>query len=418
VAVSPDGRCFASGSQDRTAIIWDAATRKQTQILEGHGGGVWAVNFSPDGKRLVTGSWDGTAKVWDTRGGKEILALKGHASPVGCACFSPDGHWIVTGGGDETARIWDAHTGKEVFTLPHSGLNSASFSPDNRRLVTAGDDQTLKVWELTTGKELLSLKSNVGDHSAALAAVFSHDGRELISGGEGNVARIWQAASSGQVTEWREAELAFSKAVAQAQSQASPGLEHRNVAVVTTNSTSSGTSYDDGGEIRHWLVLSPIPFEGRFASPLETEQILREAQLQPHAGQRGGIAGLERFWTPVHLDGIALDFNQLAGRVTEWSVAYAVTYLRSDKDRRELQLLVGSDDDVLVYLNGKPVHHHIGIRQWIADNDVVPGVELNAGVNTLVMKVVNYGGDWGGSVRFTDAAGRPVEGIRVSLTPP
>jgi hypothetical protein len=36
----------------------------------------------------------------------------------------------------------------------------------------------------------------------------------------------------------------------------------------------------------------------------------------------------------------------------------------------------------------------------------------------VVFKVVNETGRWQGSVRFTDAAGQPVKGLRVTLTPP
>jgi hypothetical protein len=42
---------------------------------------------------------------------------------------------------------------------------------------------------------------------------------------------------------------------------------------------------------------------------------------------------------------------------------------------------------------------------------------LKAGVNVLVFKVVNETVNWQGSVRFTDAAGQPVKGIRVTFTP-
>ena len=50
-------------------------------------------------------------------------------------------------------------------------------------------------------------------------------------------------------------------------------------------------------------------------------------------------------------------------------------------------------------------------------SDVVEGVELKAGINVLVFKVVNEGADWMGSIRFTDADGNPLKGIKITLTP-
>jgi hypothetical protein len=44
-------------------------------------------------------------------------------------------------------------------------------------------------------------------------------------------------------------------------------------------------------------------------------------------------------------------------------------------------------------------------------------VGLNAGLNVLEFKVVNEAQGWQGSVRFSDAAGRPVKGLRVTLDP-
>ena len=43
-----------------------------------HGASVSSASFSPDGTRIVTGSEDKTAKVWDARTGTPLLELKGH----------------------------------------------------------------------------------------------------------------------------------------------------------------------------------------------------------------------------------------------------------------------------------------------------------------------------------------------------
>jgi hypothetical protein len=49
---------------------------------------------------------------------------------------------------------------------------------------------------------------------------------------------------------------------------------------------------------------------------------------------------------------------------------------------------------------------------------VVADVKLNRGINTLVFKAVGeLAANWKGSVRFTDAAGQPVNGISVRLEP-
>jgi WD40 repeat protein len=64
VAWSPDGKRLATGSSDKTAKVWDAASGQELLTLRGHDGSVTSVAWSPNGKRLATGSYDKTAKVW------------------------------------------------------------------------------------------------------------------------------------------------------------------------------------------------------------------------------------------------------------------------------------------------------------------------------------------------------------------
>jgi hypothetical protein len=99
-------------------------------------------------------------------------------------------------------------------------------------------------------------------------------------------------------------------------------------------------------------------------------------------------------------------------------VAYAVCYIHSIAEQTGLVMKVGSDDQAKVYLNGKEIYRNAFERPCVPDHDIVSeGVKLKAGLNVVVFKIVNETNDWQGSVRFTDSAGQPVKGIRVTLDP-
>ncbi len=65
VAYSPDGKCLASGSRDKTIKLWDVTTGNERATLKGHTGPVLSVNYSPDGRTLASVSLDKTIRLWE-----------------------------------------------------------------------------------------------------------------------------------------------------------------------------------------------------------------------------------------------------------------------------------------------------------------------------------------------------------------
>ena len=192
VAFSPDGTLLATGSDDKTARLWDAHTGRELRVLQGHRGGVTSVAFSPDGTLLATGSEDETARLWDAHTGRELRVLQGHSGWVTSVAFNPDGTTLATGSDDNTLRLWDAETGQELWGLEKwfLGVMSVAFSPDGTMLATGSRDSAARLWDAHTGRELRVLQ---GHDRSVTSVVFSPDGILLATGSVDNTARLWDA---------------------------------------------------------------------------------------------------------------------------------------------------------------------------------------------------------------------------------
>jgi WD40 repeat protein len=117
LAWTSDQKKLITGS-DASIRILDAATWQQVAILEGHGTGlVYSLCLFQNDRLLASGSEDRTARLWNLDTNLQVGPPLEHERSVRSATISADGKQLLTGCADKNAYVWDIHT-----ALKNAGL--------------------------------------------------------------------------------------------------------------------------------------------------------------------------------------------------------------------------------------------------------------------------------------------------------
>jgi len=175
---APSGKAFASGSYDRSIVVWNAENGRAEKQLSGHQALINGVDWSPDGRFLGSASSDHTARIWDLASGRELARLVGHGDDVNAIRFSPCGNRVATASFDGTVRVWSLE-GRLLLVAGHhaSDVNSVAWFPDGKRLVAGSDDRTVSIFDADGGR----VRRILSGHSDWVDDVAVHPDGSLIA---------------------------------------------------------------------------------------------------------------------------------------------------------------------------------------------------------------------------------------------
>ncbi|MFD6221167.1 toll/interleukin-1 receptor domain-containing protein [Nocardia asteroides] len=200
VAYSQDGTTLATGSMDKTARLWDAATGSpRGEPLTGHPDYVAAIAFSPDNTTLVTASKDGLVRGWEVSSGRKRFELSTAHEAIASLAFSADGAILATGDGSNgSVRLWEIATGAqrgETIAAHKNSVKDVHFVDNDATVVTVGFDDTVKLWDVATGQSRSGPAP--GSIGTAWTAEFSRDGT-TVAVGHGAGLVVLSNATSGR----------------------------------------------------------------------------------------------------------------------------------------------------------------------------------------------------------------------------
>jgi WD40 repeat protein/tRNA A-37 threonylcarbamoyl transferase component Bud32 len=188
-AWSPDGNTLAAFTRENSVRLWDVATSRPGQTLEGNlDQPAVLLAWSPDGKR-VAGGGTGRLWLWSAETGKLLWqAQKGAAT----LSWSPDGRWLATTG--EAVRLWEADTGKLLHESPLTWETQAAWSPDGK-VLAAGPTEQGECLLIDAASGAVRVKARDEGRFHFHAVRWSADGKTIGIIDRGDFLRVFDAAT-------------------------------------------------------------------------------------------------------------------------------------------------------------------------------------------------------------------------------
>ncbi|KAF7340443.1 WD40 repeat-like protein [Mycena venus] len=119
LAFDPNGRHFVAAAQNNIKI-WGRDSIEASHKLRGHAGWVLVVAFSSTGAHMASGSDDKSVMLWDIEAGTHLRTLMCHSEAVTYLAFSRDGTRIVSGANDNIIALWSCPNGQLLEKIHHN----------------------------------------------------------------------------------------------------------------------------------------------------------------------------------------------------------------------------------------------------------------------------------------------------------
>ncbi|XXF75915.1 WD40 repeat domain-containing protein [Myxococcaceae bacterium GXIMD 01537] len=187
IALSPDGRTFASGGMDGALHVWARPSAPAEVLLRGHEAWVETLSFTQE-QELVTGAEDGMRR-WRLADRSALAPPPESTEAVVSLASSPDRQLIAAGTLKGKVRLLDAATGRQLRELSdvQGSVRGLAFSPDGK-LLAAGGDRDVYLWSVPDGAPLGQLAGHTGK---IWALAIDATGTLLASGGSDKLVRLW-----------------------------------------------------------------------------------------------------------------------------------------------------------------------------------------------------------------------------------
>ena len=150
VAVSRDGRLFASAGTDQLIRVWSSQNGQLLRTLQPPTGRIGAIAFSPVDDRLASAHSDGEIRLWNPLQHDHVLREFSHGNGLILVRFSPSGDQLLSGGSKGTVRLWHVGSGEMMDDLTRgtTAVRDLRFSPSGDSIGILQHTGLISFWSL------------------------------------------------------------------------------------------------------------------------------------------------------------------------------------------------------------------------------------------------------------------------------
>ena len=201
LAVTTDERLLVSGSDDKTARVWDMTKDFALVAVCEIGCVAISIDATPDNQLCVVGNEDGTVSVWELDSGRCVVPELGkHERSVESVAVSPDGQLVASGDRGGVIKLWPMNDESEMDSAHSAGMQD---NPGTSFLLRA----LARLFQAGTGgrgsdSTNVSLVATLEGHTDWIRTLrFTKDGSKLVSGSEDETVRLWDVRTGSQIGE-------------------------------------------------------------------------------------------------------------------------------------------------------------------------------------------------------------------------